>query len=164
MDVVHELDLGIVINGVSIKWYKERETVRQTLALPFKESDFVYDSSEFDFDMPSFTQRRDIYGDPGNGEYYFFLNYNENSQLIEFEAHHLTTFQFRSKVFRFGHPMQQVMDAFHLFSNKLGVEYPYFQYIELKMSIAPREGMGGDEGDDGLAYVYATANSDHFAK
>ncbi len=162
MKVIYELDLGMIINGILIKWGTNRETVRQTLALPFKESDFVFDPSEYGIDLPSVTRRRDIYGDVNTQDYYFFLNYDQNSQLIEFEAHKLTEFIFKDLRLPFGRSIQQVMDALDKFSKKVNSESSYHDYVELKMSIASAEVIRGEEGDDGLSYIYATANAAHF--
>ncbi len=162
MEIEYGLYHGITMNGCDLPWGISREEARAKLNLPYRVQDTVTDFSKFGIDK-IIEQRRDIYGDLALGNHYIFLGFDNDSNLRECELHLFGSFRIGDIILFHEQPIEEVLDLLARLSqirNETGHEQ--FDYPALKMSVASSDGMGGEEGDHGLSYIYIAANVDHW--
>lgn len=142
----------IIINGVRLPFGIARNLVRAKLGGIYEEQNeeiFLGD------DAPPILQRRDVYNSPNS---FFFLNYDQQDQLIELEVHQCKRIKLYDIEFNF-------TDEMDLIAAELAHHAPYVQEDEgsysfesLSISMMDERQMGGEESNI-LSYFYCSAAS-----
>jgi len=158
----YKIHQGISIGNVELSWGAMRDDVRAELGVPKKVEDIVLDFGEDSTAnrMSPVSQRRDIYRKLAGNSYYFFLNYDSNDRLMEFEVHEGLQIVVNSVILSIGMLMDKAIEGLKSLSSDL-VELSdgvYF-FKELRIVIASSKTFGG--GGDSLVYFYCTSDISH---
>jgi len=157
LKLIYKPNIGVIINELALNWGIKRETVRKMLNNAHKAHDhIVAQPGEFDV-----SQRRDIYNDFYYGrQFFFFLNYDDNSCLMEVEVHLGVDIIIDNVTLTFEKRLSDIIEELKSVSPSIIKlrDGDYF-FKDLKITIADSKAMGG-EGSD-LSYFYCSANVDH---
>src|SRR5947209_18849839 len=83
--LTYQPDKGVFIGDRLLLWGSDRQQVRRLLNDKFEIADNVIDLGDL---TQNIIQHRDIYKKYQGQDNLFFLNFSENQQLTEVEAHH----------------------------------------------------------------------------
>ena len=141
------------------QWNSSREALRGLLDSHYKVSDL--DLGLIDPFGEKILQKRDVYEELYSKNDSFFLNYDKNGLLIEFEVHNGYDIIIQNDFkLSFGENVPNLLRRL----NKKGydhftLEKGSYLITELKIVISDSESLGGE--GDGLAYFYAAKNIEH---
>lgn len=141
----------IIINGIRLPFGTARELVRAKLGGIYEEQNEVISLGD---DFPPIIQRRDVYNSPNS---YFFLNYDQNDNLMELEVHQCKRIKLYDVEFNF-------TDELDLIVAELSHHAPYVEEDEgsvsfesLKICLMDERQMGGEESNI-LSYFYCASS------
>jgi hypothetical protein len=148
---------GVSIGDTLLLWGTDRESVRNLLNDTFEISDCVV---ELDAPVQSIIQRRDIYNMHQGHDNSFFLDFDENDQLTEVEAHYGFTIDVDGHFIDFSMDIEEAANLLGGISGniKLLSEGEYY-FKDLKLIIASGSAMGSSGNE--LSYFYCSKNVSH---
>ncbi len=147
----------IIIDGVLLEFYEDRDSIRPKIAASYKEDNQIIQFG--DSDVESILQRRDIYQNINSSENFFFLGYDENDLLHEVEIHQWDKIKVFDVLFGFADELAFVAFDFSRYSPVSKKSEGEYFFKELKIVIMDQERMGG-EGDS-LGYFYCASDVKH---
>ena len=150
-------DIGIKLNSQSINWQTNRDKVRNSIGLPFKELDRIVDLGPDE----SVLSRRDVYDDVNGEKNHFTFHYNKDNLLNEIEIHWGIDIWVKGVKLKFGKDINDNVNALTKLSNNVReIEAGNFLFPDLKLTIADKDSLGG-EGHE-MGYFYASTDISHF--
>lgn len=167
----------------TIKWNDQREYIRKTVL-----RDLSYKKNDYNYRDLGLSQKRDIYE---TNDIFFFLNYDTSSNCLkEVEIHHGIDIEVNGVILKFGGNITEIVEQLGIQPKVLDDGGTYL-FQSLKMTISNSQAMGkadgsdddnddddgednnddegddddyedvDDDGDNRLAYFYASSNINH---
>jgi hypothetical protein len=154
---------GIVIGDNEIYWNEKRSIIRNYLENKHQEDDRIITMDAYfeGEESKTFNQKRDIYQNFHSDENLFFLSYDENDELKEFEFHIDIDVQIENTNIKSGQELEEIINNFETNSHKVfEIEQGNYLIPSLKISLMDDEYMGGDS-ENTLSYFYAAKDISH---
>lgn len=153
VSIIYEPDKGFLFDGKLIYWGSKRELVRQAL-----KSEYTTQDQQFE----NVVSHRDIYNDLLNQPVLLILNYAKDDLLSELEIHsgiELTIFNKRLNLEMLFWDAVNILDTVS-YAKRI-IDEGEVLFIDLKLSICSGGGMGGEQDDNRLSYIYCAHDVTH---
>lgn len=163
MQIEYIQNKGIVLDENEFFWNEKRSIIRNYLENKHREDDRIITiDAYFEGEEPTMiNQKRDVYQNFHSIENLFFISYNENDELIEFEFHTDIDVQIGKINIKSGQELNEIINKFETNSHKVfEIEEGNYLIPSLKISLMDDEYMGGDN-ENTLSYFYVAKDISH---
>jgi hypothetical protein len=153
ISIEYKPGVGIIYGEMLIPWGSPRNKIREILQAEYESADREFSGINL---------RRDIYHDLQNQPVLVFFNYEKNDQFSSLEIHTGIALNVLDKTISIDMPFWEAVElAGKVSSAQKIIDAGEIIFIDLKLCLCDGAGMGGEEDDNQLSYIFCARDIDH---